>query len=358
MSTSGRFTSEGPMRRSSLLASLGSILASGTTLSAARAAELITVHIGYSKVASDAPLWIADKLGYFAAEGLQSDLFLAQSSEQMMPLLSSGQLDFASSAAGASLYNGVLHGADVRAVADTGSDPPGYGWAQFLVRTEHVKSGRFKTLRDMKGMTICGAARASSSAPQLAHLIAKAGLKFTDVKREVLPYTQHQVALENGAIDASLTVEPFATFAVEAGAAVKIAANDQFYPNQQISVLIASGQIVRQKRDVGARFMRAWLRANRYYNDAFEHGHMSGPNADAVVKIMAMETGAPEALFRRTVPIPMDPNGKLNLVSMRDDLAFYKAQGFIEGDISVEAVVDLSLAADVAHQLGAYIPHR
>ena len=32
----------------------------------------------------------------------------------------------------------------------------------------------------------------------------------------------------------------------------------------------------------------------------------------------------------------MNPDGYLNLASMRDDLAFYKAQGFIEGAIAAE----------------------
>lgn len=343
------------MRRSRLLAGIGGVLAAQGP---AGSQELTTVHIGFSKITSDAAFFLADELGYLKDEGLKADLILMQSSEQMMPLLSSNQLDAAGSAAGAALYNGVLHGADVRAVADTGTDPPGFGWAQFLVRTEHVKSGRFKTLKDMKGMTVCGAARASSSAPQLARLVARAGLKFTDVKREALPYTQHQVALQNGAIDASLTVEPFATFAVEAGAGVKIIADDAFYPNQQIAVMMASGRLLNARRDVGQKIMRAFLRGARFYNDALVGGKLSGRTANTVIKVLSERIEAPEALFRRTVPIPVNPNGHLNLASMNADLAFYRSQGFIEGEIGAAQVVDVSLAADAVRQLGVYRPHR
>ena len=58
------------------------------------------------------------------------------------------------------------------------------------------------------------------------------------------------------------------------------------------------------------------------------------------------------ALIRRTVPVAVDPNGRLNLASMRDDLAFYQSQGFIEGPITVDQVVDTSLSAEATKTIG------
>jgi hypothetical protein len=64
-------------------------------------------------------------------------------------------------------------------------------------------------------------------------------------------------------------------------------------------------------------------------------------------------TGASESLIRRTTPASIDPNGRLNLASMRADLAFYKSQGFIEGgDISVERVVDTTLSPEATKIIG------
>lgn len=316
--------------------------------------ELATVRLANSRISSDAPFWIADRLGYFRGEGLKVEFLQFNSSETMMPMLSTGQIDVAGGAAGAALYNAVIRGADVRAVADTGSDPPGYGWAMLLVRSELVKSGRFKTIADLKGMTVCGAAQASSSAPQLMHVLAKAGLKFTDVKRIALPYVQHQIALQNGAVDATLTVEPYATLAVESGAAVKIMGDDQFYPNQQVSVLLYSGPFIKAHRDLALHFMRAYIKGSRYYNDALANGRYAGPNAGAVLKIIAEELNAQPVLFQKSVPIAMNPNGHVNRTSMREDLAFYKSQGFIEGAITTDAVVDDSLATEAVNQLGPY----
>jgi NitT/TauT family transport system substrate-binding protein len=319
-----------------------------------RADDLAPVRLGVLKIGSDAPFFLAEKLGYFAAEGIKVNYTQFQSSEQMMPLLAQGQLDVGGGAPGASLYNAVIHGSDIRAVADATSDPPGYGFAKLLVRTDLVKSGRYKSIKDLKGMHVAGAARASSSAPQWAHLLAKAGLKIDDVKREALPYPQHVVAFQNGAIDAALTSEPFATRTVEVGAAVQMGSNDEFYPNQQASVILYGGPFATNNHDSGMRFLRAFVRGVRYYTDNLKNGHIDGPAADDIIKLMATETGAPESVFRSVTPNAMNPNAHVNLASMRDDLAFYKEQGFIEGSITADQVVDDSFATQVIRQLGTY----
>lgn len=343
------------MKRQNFLAGLGA--ASGLTVAPwehADGQDLPTVRLGHLGIATDAPTWIADQNGYFREQGIKVEFIKFTSSETMMPLLSTGQLDFGNGAPGASLYNAVIHGVDVRAVADASTDPPGYGWSKLLVRTDLVKSGKFKGIKDLKGMTIGGAARASSSSAQVARLVAKAGLKFTDVKRAVLPYPEHVVAFQNGAFEASLTIEPFATLAIESGVAVGFMGNDQFYPNQEVSCVLCSAQLIKSKRDVIVRYLRGFLKGVRYYTDALQNGKLAGPTSDTVVKVISAHTGANEALIRRTTPVAMDPNGHLNVASMREDLAFYQEQGFIEGPISADAVIDTSLAPEALKTIGVY----
>lgn len=342
------------MRRSTFVSSAALVAGAATLPLRVRAQELATVKLGQLKIGSDAPIFIAEHHGFFRDEGIRVEGTVFQSSEQMMPLLSAGSLDVGGGAPGASLYNAVIHGAEIRAVADATSDPPGYGFAKLLIRADLVKSGRYTGLKDLKGMHVAGAARASSSAPQWAHVLAKAGLKLDDVRREALPYPQHVVALQNGAIDAAMSSEPFATQAVELGVAVKVASNDEFYPNQQASCVLYGGPFIKNRRELGMKFLRAFTKGVRYYTDNLNNGHIEGPNADEIVKILASEIGAPESLFRKTTPNAMNPDIRVNLVSMRNDLAFYKQQGFIEGEITADAVVDDSFPTEVMRRLGRY----
>ena len=341
------------MKRTQLLTGLAAtplLAQSGMRFSIAQ--DLTTIRVGVLGIATDAPIWIAEEKGFFRENGLKIEPVKFTSSEVMMPILAGTDLDIGAGAPGASLYNAVIKGIDIRAVADAATDPPGYGWSKLLVRTELVKSGKFKSIKDLKGMTIAGAARASSSAAQVTRLLARAGLKYSDVNRTVLAYPQHVIALQNGAIEASLTIEPFATLAVDSGAAVAIMGNDEFYPNQEVSCVLCSSSLIKSRRDVIVRYLRGFLKGVRLYQTALQNGHLAGPASDDVVRIIASKTGAAEALIRRTTPVAMDPNGRLNLGSMRDDLVFYKSQGFIEGEISVAQVVDTSLSPEATKTIG------
>jgi len=319
----------------------------------AYAQDLTTVRVGVLGIGTDAPIFIADSKGFFREHGIKIEAIKFTSSETMMPLLAQTGLDIGIGAPGASLYNAVIRGIDLRAVADASTDPKGFGWSKLLIRSDLVKSGKFKTIKDLKGMTIAGAARASSSAAQMARLVAMAGLSYADVQRTVLPYPQHAVAFTNGAIEGALTIEPFATLAVESGVAVAVMGNDQFYPDQEVSCVLCSAALIRDRRNTIVRYLAGFLKGVRYYRQGLKNGHFDGPIGEEVAQIIATQTGAAQALVMRTTPASVDPNGRLNLPSMRADLAFYKAQGFIEGgDISVDRVVDTSLSKEATKIIG------
>jgi NitT/TauT family transport system substrate-binding protein len=147
-------------------------------------------------------------------------------------------------------------------------------------------------------MTIATNALGSPSSTQLVKYLAKGGLTRDDVKHIYLPYTQHEVALKNGSLDASSTIEPFATDAIKSGVAVKLMGDDEFYPNQEISVVMYGGAFVRDHRDLGVKFMRAYIRGVRFYNDALAGGKLAGANAPAVIKLLNDETKMDPAVLR------------------------------------------------------------
>jgi len=329
------------------------------TASGGRAQELQTVRVGVISSMSMAPFYIADRLGYFKDEGLNVQFAGFDSVTNMVAPLGVGQLDVGGGALAAGIYNAVARGIDVKVVADLASDPPGYGFQQLLVRTDLIKSGKFKTLKDLKGLTIAGNTPGSTSSSELNQLLKKAGLKFDDVKRVFLGYPDHVVGLKNGAVDASLMPEPNATEAVKAGAAVKFTGDDTFYPNQQIAIVVYGVNLLKTHRDVGLKFMRAFIKAARFYNDALADGKLAGPNADQVVTIMTQDTRIKDpSVYRAVTPNGINPDGHVLFPSMRLDFDFFKSQGLIEGTIKVEDVVDDSFAAQAVRQLGAYKPKK
>ena len=326
-------------------------------IATAHAAEPVTVRVGIAQASSDVGLYIAQKKGYFKAEGLDVTFIPFDSGARMVAPLGAGQLDVGAGSPSAGLYNAVARGINIKIVADKGSTPPGYGFQPLLVRKDLVDSGRYKSLKDLKGMKIAGSAPGSASTSTLNEALKKAGLKYTDVERVFMGFPQHVVALQNKAVDAALTTEPSATRAVQSGAAVRVMGDDRIYPNHQLAVVLYSAAFIKDNPDAGKRFMRAYLRAARYYNDALKGGKIAGPAADDVVAILTEYTNIKDPKVYRTItPQGTNPDGHLNVDSLKADLAFFKAEGQVKGQVTVDQVVDTSFVEAALKELGPYKP--
>src|SRR5437879_3291766 len=112
------------------------------------------VKVASAHIASDIGFFLALKKGYFRDEGLAVELTQLANAPQMIGPLGRGQLDVGAGTVAAGLYNAVERDIALRAVADKGSMRPGYGFSGLLVRKDLVDSGRFKTLKDLRGKKI------------------------------------------------------------------------------------------------------------------------------------------------------------------------------------------------------------
>jgi NitT/TauT family transport system substrate-binding protein len=324
---------------------------------AGQAAAPVTVRVGIANASSDVGFFIADKKGYFKQEGLDVKFTAFDSGAKMVAPLGNGQLEVGAGSPSAGLYNAIARGIDIKIVADKGSTPPGYGYQPLLVRKDLVDSGRFKSLKDLKGMKIAGSAQGSASTSTLNEALKKAGLKYEDVERVFLGFPQHVMALQNKAVDAAMTTEPSATRAVQSGAAVRVMGDDEIYPNHQLAVVLYSGAFIREKPEAARGFMRAYLRAVRDYNDALKDGKLAGPKASEVIAILTEYTPIKDpAVYRAISAQGCNPDGKVYEPSLHNDLAFYRAEGQVKGNVTVEQALDNSFVQAALKDLGPYKP--
>jgi NitT/TauT family transport system substrate-binding protein len=330
-------------------------LVAGATLAAMGSVPAQTVlNIGAASTTSDAPIYIADKKGYFREEGFEAKVTNFRSAADMVAPLGTGQLDAGAGSASAGLYNAMLQGIRIKIVADKASSAPGYSATKILVRKDHVDSGRYKELKDFKGMKFAMNAPGVSNTATLNVLLKSVGLKYSDVDTVNMPLPDHVAALGNKGVDASASVEPVPTIAIKQGFAVLVKGDDEIIPNHQIAVLLYSENFAKNP-DAGKRFMRAYIKAVRFYNGALKDGKMIGPNADEVIAILAAATPIKDpAIYKSITPTGMNPDGKVNVQSLADDLAFYKEQGLITGNIRAEDAVDSSFVEAALKELGPY----
>jgi NitT/TauT family transport system substrate-binding protein len=342
------------MRRSLssvLRAALAGVVAAAIAGPAA-AADKVAVGTGGS--ASDAPFYIAYDKGFFKDEGLEVDLIVLDSGAKVIAPLGTGELDVGSGALSVGFWNALVRGVKFRIVADRGHTEPGYLYQTVFMRKDLVDSGQFKSLKDLKGMRMGFAAQGVTSLSLLNEAAKFAGIKFDDVTPVYLSFPQQIAALQNRALDGTFLIEPQATVAVNAGYGARFMDTNEFYPHQQISVIFYSDKFARERKQVADRFMRAWLRGVRTYNDAIKDGKIAGSGADEVVVTMAKSFNMNPALVREMYSQAVDVTGAVNGAGIQKDLDFFLKQGWVNGQIKASDVIDMSFAQKANAELGPY----
>jgi NitT/TauT family transport system substrate-binding protein len=105
--------------------------------------------------------------------------------------------------------------------------------------------------------------------------------------------------------------------------------------------------------------MRAYIRAVREYNDALKDGRIAGPNGEEVIATLTEYTFIKEAAIHRSItPAAIDPDGRMSLEGLRNDLQFFKEQKLLQDPaVTVERIIDTSFTEQAVKELGPYRPH-
>jgi NitT/TauT family transport system substrate-binding protein len=139
--------------------------------------------------------------------------------------------------------------------------------------------------------------------------------------------------------------------------AVKLMGVDEYAPDFQNAVTFYGAEFTRRKPDAAKKFMRALVRAFRFYNDALSEGKIAGPNADEVIAILTeYATLKDAATYRQIVSHGVDPDGAVNVASLKTSWQYFKDSGQIDGSVSVDDVVDLGFVKAAVAELGPYVP--
>lgn len=342
-------------RRALCIAAATFAVATGVP-SFANAAEEVT--IGLNGNISDAPFYIANRKGFFKEQGIEVRLVPFDAGAKMIAPLGAGQLDVAAGASSAGLFNAAARGINIKIVADKGSQPPGYNYVPILVRKTLVQSGKVKSYKDLKGLKVAEAGEGSAIGAILNEALKQGGATYKDVHHIYMGYPQHVAALANGAVDAAVTAEPAASQAVKAGVAVRFS-DDKLYPYHQAGVLLYGGDFIKKRPDVAKKFMIAYVKALRVYNDALKGGHFAGPAAPEVIGILRQDSNVKDqSLYPLIVPNGLNPDGNVNIASLEKDHQFFRQQGFLQGSSSVSQIVDGSFVDNAVKVLGPYKPRQ
>lgn len=294
--------------------------------------------------------FIGIEKGFFKEQGLELEVVFFRSGAELVPSLSTGQIDIGATTAGAALYNSIAQGVRVKIVADYQAlrpNEPGTGTNAIVVRKELIDSGAFKGPADAKGRNIAITARGQITHLFAGKLLERGGLTDKDARLVTMSYPDMLAAFKGGSIDVAAWIDPFMTISEQQGFSKVFQNVADVLPDISVGVIMYGERLAVRDRKIGERFLagfqksNAWLRkhlhdpAGRKEIAQYYQKHIPVENAQFYERV-ALGVGR-ETL----VPNVDGPNGH---TSQRD---WYAKQGLIPKLPDMKDVIDASFATGV-----------
>jgi NitT/TauT family transport system substrate-binding protein len=205
-----------------------------------------------------------------------------------------------------------------------------------------AEAGELENPDQMKGKQV-DVLPASWNNYYLAKLIATVGLTPEDLALTDIPSAAEIEALDKGTLDMAVISEPWLTRMLQAGHAPVLAPVQEVMPDSQISVILYSSRFLDENPDAGKRFMTAYLKAVRQYNQGKTKRNL---------EILVEHTGLDQTLLEEACWSVVRNDGTINVESVLEFQDWAVEAGFLENSISEEQFWDPSFIKHANEVLG------
>ena len=304
-------------------------------------APMEEVRVSFQPFQSNAGLFVAEHDGYFAAQGMRVRWVPLTGSAQILSVLLQGEIDVGATTVSPAFFNAVARGGRLRIVADKGHVAGKGSVGSVVVRRD--LAGRFRTVADLKGRKIAVQTIGGLSHYVLAKALIAAGLSLDDVTLVTIPAAASVAALQGGAVDAAVLPVPLDTQAEEVGVGVKMLDFADLIPGEPTAFLFYGPSLLERRPAVGVRFLIAYLRALRRYNE--------GPTPRNVA-IVAQYTKIDAPTIQKGGWIGIHPDARVDVAKLRRFQDWQFDIGLISVRSPVTILVDVSVLEQAWAQLG------
>ena len=229
----------------------------------------LTVAVGGKNLFYYLPLTIAEQLGYFKDEGLQVEIPDFAGGSKALQALAGGSADVVSGAYEHTINMQAKNQA-IEAFVLQGRAP------QIVLAVSTKTMPDFKTIADLKGKKIGVTAPGSSTAMMVSYVLAKAGLKPTDVSFVGVGASAGALtAIKSGQIDAIANLDPVITM-LQRDKLIKVVADTRTLKDTQAvyggpmpaAVLYTHSRFVQENPNTTQALANAMVHALRWLQKA------------------------------------------------------------------------------------------
>jgi NitT/TauT family transport system substrate-binding protein len=298
----------GAMALSALVALSLAVITSAPGLAAGQR-PLTTVTIRTVPFLSYGVFYVAQAEKLFEAEGLRAEFVEMETAAPVIPALIRGDIDVLPAAMSPAFFNAMVRGARVRLVAGVSElAPGGCTYTGLVVSRAMATMGAVAQPAILKGRRL-GAARSIVTDYLLDTFFRQHGLQIGDLNAIDLPGAAELEALRAGRIDVGALSEPALARGVASGYLTLLSSFHDVAPNFQYSLMVFGPSLLDRQPEVADRFMRAYLRAIRRFNERA---------TDRNVAILSEVTGLDRDLLKRVCWPYIRHDGRLNPASVLD----------------------------------------
>lgn len=301
-----------------------------------------TINVLTLPFISFAPLYIAQDMGFYAAQGLQVNLVEMTVQQDAIAALVSDQVDVSSAQVSVGMFNAIAKGSNIRFIADKGYiDPASCNNIALLARSSLVPEGAPITADVLRGRSI-DMVRTTWNEFYVDRALASTGLRSKDLQDQALASPSVPEAMSSGKIDLSVQNEPWVTRLKDAGSHPILSPTTELFPDGETAALLFGPKLLGANAETGNRFMQAYLLAVRQYNLG---------KTDDNVRIISKATQLDEATLRRMCWPTIRADGGLNTQNMVDFENWAVEQGYLSGAVPEAQFYEASFARTAVQRL-------
>ncbi|MEL6966742.1 MAG: ABC transporter substrate-binding protein [Pseudomonadota bacterium] len=328
--------------RRQTLALMGGALAVSTLPMPAIASNR-KITVGALRFTSHSGSFIAQERNYFKEAGLDVEFKFFQAAQPMAVAIASGDVDYAVTAISGGLISLAQKGA-IKVIGGALSEEAGIDGQKYLVSDAAFKAG-VTTPKALNGKKFAVTQAGSSFHYMGAKMAAAEGidLSFTPLQKVGAIIG----AMKSGQVD-GWSIVPHIAKPLAKGGAVHIIGNVADYlPNYQVTTVFTSAKNAKDERAMTQNFLAGFSKGVDDYAAAMidKTGGDDGMNAmvDLIHKYVytdrPRERAAP-SIINGTMRLNKD--AALNLASVQDQLAWFKSEGLVKDDVTIDMLVDQS----------------
>jgi NitT/TauT family transport system substrate-binding protein len=309
----------------------------------ALAADPITIGVVASQ--GGAPVFLAQALGFFAAEGLDANVVQFTAAHQLSAAAATGDIDFGSTGINAPLCVFANEG-QVRIIGSGGDERPGFRTVAFIVSNNAYAAG-LHGFRDLRGHSVATTQFGGAFQYDISLILKKYGLPEDSV-RIVGLQTNGNVAsaISGGQVDVAVQSTANVYALVNPGKAKVLGWVSDELGTQQTAVVFTTGRMATEHLDIVRRFLDAFRKGGATWDHAFMDANgnrKDQPDASRIIGIVATALNQPPASVGNGIGY-FDPQARLSLSSLQDMLDWLYAQRMIKTRMDATSLVDPRVA--------------